>query len=433
MGRLVPEEIRPYLDRDGYRRISTSVETGTGIGKGTRWLADVFAKCITIEKSESLHAIAGMRLAVYPHVTCLLENSLDALPRLAAELSEPVFWYLDAHHTDTDSVEGLVAPLLLELGLLRSRKQPDIIVIDDSHFFGQQRRGMDWRHITHEKVLEAIDPETVLGLSDNGRRLVLYRTDRRDKSTQPGIIVRALWGEGQWARYPIPPYKDTLKAIRNTVAADTWRHEKTMVFSYGAGNAQFLWKQGVQNSRVAEAPIVRWRDSPSTERSPTDGNRVQWGLSMWRHKLDAIAKALRSHDAVIWLDWDCRQIESLPPDFWSRLADGPPYRASLRQYKGPQAGWRTERRSDKRLVPHGAWQYYRADWIDSIIKMHATTCPEKTDEVAAARFLDAYHGEWIGIDKWAELYEPTCYDQGKQWRQVIPCKGPVLFKNVGRF
>lgn len=251
---------------------------------------------------------------------------------------------------------------------------------------------------------------------------------------QDGLIVRALWGEGKDSDFPIPPYESTLKAIAGTVKARTYQHEKNVIYAYGHDNQTFLQQQGLASVLISADPIVNWDNAE--QRNPSDGNRVQWGLSMWRHKLDAIHHALYQAEAVIWLDWDCRQVAPLPLDFWEKLAAGPPFRASLRSYLGVQAGWRTIR-PDKRLVPHGAWQYYRrentTDTIGDVIAAHKTHYPTKTDETAVAKYLDLLHGGWIGEEQWKATYEPDCYDQGREWRQVFLCDGPVLFKNIGRY
>jgi hypothetical protein len=50
-----------------------------------------------------------------------------------------------------------------------------------------------------------------------------------------------------------------------------------------------------------------------------------------------------------------------------------------------------------------------------------------------AYFLDELHAGWIGVEEWAKLYEPDCYDQRRPGRQIIPLGGNVLFRNFGRW
>lgn len=244
-----------------------------------------------------------------------------------------------------------------------------------------------------------------------------------------GIIVRGLWGEPG-----IPGYESSLQAIRDTVDADTWQFEAehSACWCYGVENTNFVADFGVKWTCLNQECLVNWNGLPIKPRLSSEDGRVHWGVSHWRHKLECVRAALAPYDQVLWLDWDCRQVAPLPPGFWRTLANGPPYRASLRVYRRPQINWR-ETREANCLMPHGAWQYFRRDWIDAIIECHATACPTSADEAAGARLIDNIHGGWIGPDQWRKLYEPWWYDQGREFRQVHRPRGPVCFRNMGRF
>lgn len=221
-------------------------------------------------------------------------------------------------------------------------------------------------------------------------------------------------------------------ALVNRQRAERDEIDCAAIYAYGEENYDAL--EGYLPMHELELaspdPIVNWDGAP--ERNPEDRNTVNWGVSMWRHKLDAMRRALTEAPQVIWLDWDVHQIADLPPDFWSRLADGPPFGACLRYYKRPQTWWRP--RGQQKAVPHGAWVYVRQEALDGILKAHEEHTPKSTDEIAYARWLDEVHGGWIGVDRYRELgYDPGFYDQRVEWRMAYPAPEKPLFKNFGRY
>jgi len=229
----------------------------------------------------------------------------------------------------------------------------------------------------------------------------------------------------------VPAYDRSLREAARRVRAKSFNleRENCRIFAFGLENTAFLDSLGVEWICLSSDPLVNW--TAATDRNPSEDGRVNWGLSHWRHKLECIRAGLTVSEAVIWLDWDCHLCEPLPADFWDRLATGPPFRASLRFYRHRQVS--RPGRMAGRYVPHGAWQYFRRDWIDRAIETHARRCPGATDEVGMAYFLDELHDGWIGVEQWAKLYEPDCYDQRHRLRQIIPLAGRPLFRNWGRW
>lgn len=81
------------------------VETGTLMAHTTLHASYWFDKVWTIELSQDLHRQAEIALKDRRNVICLQGNSGDLLPGLAASLSGPSFFFLDAHWSGDDSVD----------------------------------------------------------------------------------------------------------------------------------------------------------------------------------------------------------------------------------------------------------------------------------------------------------------------------------------
>jgi len=113
----------------------TFVETGTWIGNTTRLAREHFKTVHTIELSQDLYDAHSPGLTALG-VQCHHGDTRDVLPRLAAQLKGPVFWFLDAHATDqcAGAVSGPL-PLFDELQVLAQRQERDVVVVDDVHCF----------------------------------------------------------------------------------------------------------------------------------------------------------------------------------------------------------------------------------------------------------------------------------------------------------
>ena len=156
------------------------VETGTLMAHTTLHASYWFPKVWTIELSADLHAQAQISLAARPNVSCLLGNSGDVLPDLAASLRGPSFFFLDAHwsgdeSTDWDAsrfsgypvatariadpqlseVERQV-PLMAELTALAERHAGKaVVLIDDWGSIGRSNFGFageDWGSLDAEEI-----------------------------------------------------------------------------------------------------------------------------------------------------------------------------------------------------------------------------------------------------------------------------------------
>lgn len=249
--------------------------------------------------------------------------------------------------------------------------------------------------------------------------------------THAGVFVRGLWGEAQDAKHPTSGHGRALQAAKRSCRAPH-QPEPQVVYVWGNENFAALERFRLNLVLVSPDPLTNY-GTTDVARDCTSRGQVNWGVSMWRHKLEAIRMALDHHPAIVWLDWDTHQVANLPPDFWQRLAAGQPFQGSLRQYKRKQCLWRPEK-DNPRLVPHGAWIYCREQrLVERAIELHAERVPTFTDETAWAAVLDELLGGWKGRDEYHRRgFEPYCYLQGQNnWRQFFK-PTEVIFENTGR-
>jgi hypothetical protein len=130
---VLPQQLAAALrDRLG---LTQAIETGTYRGSGTRRLAALFPRVITIEISEQLAAAAGRALADSPGVEVRHGSSREVL-RSVVDGSQPTFYWLDGHWSGgvTGGKED-ECPVLGELDAIRVGHADDVVVIDDARLF----------------------------------------------------------------------------------------------------------------------------------------------------------------------------------------------------------------------------------------------------------------------------------------------------------
>lgn len=251
---------------------------------------------------------------------------------------------------------------------------------------------------------------------------------------QKYTFIRGLWGEAADSEYPTHTLPATLYEIDKSLQK-THQPQPTTVYCWGDANFAFLQSRGANTVLASHEPIANYSGNPKTPRGEIDSmGRINFGLSMWRHKLESFRLALQQYEHVIWLDWDVHQIRPLPTDFWSTLAKGQPIQAVLRQYRRPQCPWRL---LGKRIVVHGAFVYCRSLLlIERTIDVHAQHFSYYTDETAISFVIDELLGGWPGINEYRNAgFSPSCYDQRKKYVHPDPMyqhPDPV-FRNMGRY
>lgn len=151
-----------HLSEADFRRlgkgIDVYVETGIWKGDTLKVASRVFVRVIGIDILPYCVITARKRVQ---SAEILLGSSLDFLPKLCAEIKKPVFWYLDAHWTDFDPPMA-PTPFVLwnELGLIRERTFPDVVVVDDVHTFGLKRSDVpEWEGVTVETIADCLGKE----------------------------------------------------------------------------------------------------------------------------------------------------------------------------------------------------------------------------------------------------------------------------------
>jgi len=143
-----------------------------------------------------------------------------------------------------------------------------------------------------------------------------------------------------------------------------------------------------------------------------------WGYNHFWHKWQAIRYGLSLYEAIVSVDWDCKQIGSLDQEWWERQGSyGVSFRATL--IKQPNFTWAAKWRKrppfvgkinpdDAKLVPFcGCFWTNSTELADECIGFSERVhfwMPEQ----ALARWLDKTHGEkWIGVRAYKKLgYEP---------------------------
>jgi len=152
MGRLTKEDI--FLMGRNLPRVA--VETGTCEGVQLKVLTEVFKSVYGIEINE--HYFKESKRNV-PDAMMILGDSRKELPHLF--LDEPMIFFLDAHYCSLQpEIAKTPFPLWEELELIRKRYQKDIIVVDDVHTFGVQRR--DLRYTPFAKEWESVTPSSIM-------------------------------------------------------------------------------------------------------------------------------------------------------------------------------------------------------------------------------------------------------------------------------
>lgn len=163
------------LARSGFQAPRILVETGTYRGKTSLLASRHFQIVHTIELSRRLFRRARRRLKP-AGVVCHLGDSRVLVPRLCAQFTEPVAWYLDAHFFRDP--QRLAAdnplPLMDELTAIASRPWPDIVIVDDVHDFGRVDHGLPgWDAITQDSICDALGRVRESRIVDD--QLVIWR------------------------------------------------------------------------------------------------------------------------------------------------------------------------------------------------------------------------------------------------------------------
>ncbi len=174
-------------------------------------------------------------------------------------------------------------------------------------------------------------------------------------------------------------------------------------YTFGKDNHQYLLDQGIKSVMVDDKPIV-------------------WSMheEQFRHKLEVFKRAMEDFDEIVFLDWDCMPIRSLPDDFWETMYKRQSIQAIMRMYHRNKAHWRN---SDKRKVPEAGWVYIRDRTIPNrLISLWEEMGRPWSEEIVLAQYIDNCMDGWKGIEEYFENYEPLFYT----WCNVRVCSDFLL-------
>jgi hypothetical protein len=123
--------------------LKTFVETGTFMGNTTASMADVMARCITVELSNQLHERALARFRDRANIHCVLGNSAQAIPAILQSLDEPALFWLDAHYSGGITADGGADPIIDELTAIFSHPvyRRSVVLVDDARGHSIDRIG----------------------------------------------------------------------------------------------------------------------------------------------------------------------------------------------------------------------------------------------------------------------------------------------------
>lgn len=149
------------------------VETGTYLGDTVQLALDAGYEIIhTIEVDQGMYDKCYDRFKDNPKVKLWLGDSVDLIPKIAEELTEPATFWLDAHASGPlTGGKYAPCPLVLELNAICGKKKIKItqngsesyfekssidthtIMIDDRRLFGSA----EWGHVQEKQIMNILN------------------------------------------------------------------------------------------------------------------------------------------------------------------------------------------------------------------------------------------------------------------------------------
>ena len=139
------------------------------------------------------------------------------------------------------------------------------------------------------------------------------------------------------------------------------------------------------------------------------------------HKFDVLKYAMEvdGYDEVVFLDWDCYPIRQFSADMWNDLNKKESFQACLQFYKRQKIEHRKQLETDftnsNGFLPNAGFIYLRdKSFIDEMKEYRWVPPASWSEESAMAKWLDAKTGGWVGVEKYYELFEPSCCNLHKR-------------------
>jgi hypothetical protein len=120
---------------------TTFVETGTYMGKTTKWASTHFNQVYTVELSENLFNLVRDELLSKSNIIPYLGDSRNVLPEILDRvgIADNVVYFLDGHYSAGGTAgKDDPCPLLKELEIILQYNKDDIIFIDDARCVGSE-------------------------------------------------------------------------------------------------------------------------------------------------------------------------------------------------------------------------------------------------------------------------------------------------------
>lgn len=149
MGNLPPNAFDSWLS-DVLIWPRVFIEVGTFKGVTAALASERFALVHTIEASPAYHLEAVSRYGDR-EIRFHLSDSRDILPKLAAEIAEPVVFFHDGHAWNYPNVVESF-PLWDDLATMAKRDYQDVIVVDEVHRFGDSQPRAYWKDVSLERI-----------------------------------------------------------------------------------------------------------------------------------------------------------------------------------------------------------------------------------------------------------------------------------------
>jgi hypothetical protein len=163
--------------------IPNFIETGTHYGNTTKLASLIFRNVYTFEINKIFYNFSKNKFNYLQinNITCELGDSILLLDKLLDNLSESIFFFLDAHHHYINTTETVqmdngskYTPLLDELTVINNKyvKLPGIICIDDVRLW-KNNDNEDWKNISDKYIIESLNKHTINDIFEYNDRLYI--------------------------------------------------------------------------------------------------------------------------------------------------------------------------------------------------------------------------------------------------------------------
>jgi hypothetical protein len=168
---------------------------------------------------------------------------------------------------------------------------------------------------------------------------------------------------------------------------------------------------------------------------------VVYGMNHFGHKWWAMDVAFQDFDSVQWVDWDLRQVGTIPEDYEEQLQVGSaPFRSTLATQNNWTWGayWRRSTRwpmegvqidtisthNSAKIVTNCSSIWIRNRETVQELRALQEKHPILMNQQLVSYLLDKQQGRWIGQDQYvAEGFHMICCDIGRT--QLIPIEDPI--------